>query len=238
MNSGSTTKIYRGSTGRCFWRVPNKPSFLFHTSRSFPFSNEGMFNAFCKRHCLPEKFIQDSDTTSRAFGPFTLLGLLANYNKFEFQNPYRLRLDDFVNEGIIRKIIKSVGHTCTNIRGEYVKVQDDLPDGWTITNTLSMIGLGAIAPGGKPVPQAIDPEVAKNMIMKLYVLSGEYLPLELTGNVDPAMKRPCFLQHTTLLMRTNCSALISSPYLTRVLNPPSVAFYPSRRTSFSTHIPL
>ena len=105
----------------------------------------------------------------QAFEPFTLLGLLANYNKFEFQNPYRLRLDDFVNEGTIQKIIKSVGHICTTARAMYVAVQEDLPEGWTLSNTLNMIGLGAIAPGAKNAPPVIDPEVAKEMFAKLYV---------------------------------------------------------------------
>ena len=46
-------------------------------------------------------------------------------------------------------------------------IQDDLPEGWTITNTLSMIGLGSIAPGAKTAAPAIDPEVAKDMFAKL-----------------------------------------------------------------------
>lgn len=114
------------------------------------------------------QFIQDSDTTSRAFEPFTLLGLLANYNKFEFQNPYRLRLDDFVNEGTIQKIIRSVGQTCLVSRGKYVAVQEDLPEGWSISTTLNMIGLGGIAPGAKTAAPVLDPEVAKEMFAQLY----------------------------------------------------------------------
>jgi hypothetical protein len=78
-----------------------------------------------------------------------------------------LRLDDFVNEGTIQKIIRSVGHTCAAGREKYVAIQDDLPEGWTITNTLSMIGLGSIAPGAKTAPPTIDPEVAKEMFAKL-----------------------------------------------------------------------
>src|ERR1700712_1716082 len=112
--------------------------------------------------------MQDSDTTSRVFEPFTLLGLLSNYNKFEFQNPYRLRLDDFVNEGIIQKIIRSVGSTCTTARGKYIDIQEDLPEGWSIGSTWVLFGLGAIAPGGsKPATPAIDPELAKEMFAKL-----------------------------------------------------------------------
>ncbi|KAL5321592.1 hypothetical protein ACEPPN_009552 [Leptodophora sp. 'Broadleaf-Isolate-01'] len=129
-----------------------------------------LLSYFTHRDLFPSlmKYVQDSDTTSRAFEPFTLLGLLSNYNKFEFQNPYRLRLDDFVNEGTIQKIIRSVGQTCSNSRSKYVAVQEDLPEGWSISGTLSLIGLGAIAPGGaKPVAPVIDPEVAKEMFSKL-----------------------------------------------------------------------
>lgn len=113
------------------------------------------------------KFIQDSDTPDRGLEPFILLGLLANYNKFEFQNPYRMRLDDFVNEATIQKIIRSVGTTCQTTRDKYIEIQDDLPEGWTLNSTLSMIGLGAIAPGGKPTAPVIDPEMAKEMFAKL-----------------------------------------------------------------------
>ena len=114
-------------------------------------------------------FIQESDATPRAFEPFTLLGLLSNYNKFEFQNPYRLRLDDFVNEGTIQTIIRAVGSTCAGSRKRYINVQDDLPEGWSLSSTLGMFGLGAIAPGTKTAQPAIDPEVAKETFAKLYV---------------------------------------------------------------------
>lgn len=113
------------------------------------------------------QYVQDSENTSRAFEPFTLLGLLANYNKFEFQNPYRLRLDDFVNEGTIQKIIRSVGLTCATSRNRYVAIQEDLPEGWSFTTALGMLGLGSVAPGAKPTTPTIDPEVAKEMFAKL-----------------------------------------------------------------------
>jgi hypothetical protein len=96
-----------------------------------------------------------------------LLGLLANYNKFESQNPYRLRLDDFVNEGTIQKIVGAVGETCCTLRKQYVVIQEDIPEGWTFSNTLNLIGLGSITPGSKPSTPAIEPEVAKEMFAKL-----------------------------------------------------------------------
>ncbi|KPM41206.1 hypothetical protein AK830_g5334 [Neonectria ditissima] len=114
------------------------------------------------------KLIQDSDSPARVLEPFTLLGLLANYNKFEFQNPYQLRLNDFVNEAAIQKTIRCVGNTCQEVRSRYIKIQDDLPEGWTFSATLNMIGLGAIAPGPKPVKTPVyDVETAKMLFTKL-----------------------------------------------------------------------
>ena len=83
-----------------------------------------------------------------------LLGLLANYNKFEFRNPYRLRLEDFVNEGIIRKIVQGLGDTFSQVRDGYVAIQEDIAEGWTLSNTLAYLSLGLIAPGkgAKPPP--------------------------------------------------------------------------------------
>ena len=90
--------------------------------------------------------IQDSENPKVVFKPFLLLGLLANYNKFEFRNPYRLRLEDFVNENAIQKIAQGIGSACSQLRDSYVAIQEDVAEGWTVGNTLAYIGLGAIAP--------------------------------------------------------------------------------------------
>jgi hypothetical protein len=114
------------------------------------------------------KFIQDSDAPDKVLQPFTLLGLLANYNKFEFQNPYQQRLNDFVNEAVIQKIVGAVGQACSTVRSRYITIQDDLPEGWTFSATLNMIGLGAIAPGPKPVNNPVyDVETAKALFTQL-----------------------------------------------------------------------
>jgi hypothetical protein len=93
---------------------------------------------------------------------------LANYNKFEFQNPYQLRLNDFVNESAITTVIRCIGDACQATRAAYIDVQDDLPEGWTFSNTLNMIGLGAITPGSKPEKKPVhDAETAKQMFTAL-----------------------------------------------------------------------
>lgn len=112
--------------------------------------------------------IQDAESTPELFESFTLVGLLANYNKFEFQNPYQLRLNDFVNEATIQKIIKTVGFTCEKLRTQFVDIQDDLPEGWTLSKTLNMIGLGVIASGPKPEKKPMyDADTAKRLFAEL-----------------------------------------------------------------------
>lgn len=105
-----------------------------------------------------------------------LISLLANYNKFEFQNPYQLRLNDFINETTIQIIIRAIGSACESARNDYILVQDDLPDGWTLSSTMNMLGLGAIAPGPKIEKKPIhDAETAKQLFTQLYGKSSDPL---------------------------------------------------------------
>lgn len=70
-----------------------------------------------------------------------------------------------MNEGTIQKILRSVGQTCAASRNKYVAIQEDLPEGWSFTTALGMLGLGGAA--AKPTTPAIDPEIAKEMFAKL-----------------------------------------------------------------------
>ena len=92
------------------------------------------------------QYIQDSDDSELVIKPFLLLGLLANYNKFEFRNPYRLRLEDFVNESAIQKVARGIGSACSHSRDFYVAIQEDVAEGWTVGSTLTYFGLGVFAP--------------------------------------------------------------------------------------------
>ncbi|KAL4803646.1 hypothetical protein BDV18DRAFT_144110 [Aspergillus unguis] len=124
---------------------------------------------FTHRDLFPSimKLVHESESPMQVFEPFLLLGLLVNYNKFEFQNPYQLRLDDFVNETSIQKIVKGVGISCGALRNGYVAVQDDSPEGWSLMGTLMYFGLGVLAPNKKEKPKAPSPEEAKEMFAAL-----------------------------------------------------------------------
>lgn len=132
----------------------------FQTALPSYFTHRDLFPALIK-------YIQECEHTTALLPGIYLLGLLANYNKFEFQNPYRLRLDDFVNDSIIQKIVRSFGSTCVRLRDGYVAVQDDRPEGWTLGSTLSYIGLGALAPASRPSTPTPASEEAKSLFTAL-----------------------------------------------------------------------
>jgi len=97
--------------------------------------------------------------------PFLLAGLLANYNKFEARNPYHVRFADFVNDDTIKKIARDIDQTCVDLRDQYVGIQNDLPEGWTIGGTLSYIGLGALA-GSAPATPVLSEDDLKGAFAK------------------------------------------------------------------------
>lgn len=156
-----------------------------------------------------------------AFEPFLLLGLLVNYNKFEFRNPYRLRLEDFVNETTIQKIVRGLGRICSQSRNHYVTPQEDVNEGWTLSNALAYIGLGILAPR-KTVSTAAGHEDAKEQFAALYVLNNR-LECNSYQKTDPSPMPPSSWGLTTSRMPTNSFASASSPAYPnpKPKNPPS-----------------
>jgi hypothetical protein len=151
---------------RC--RLPDCAPVIFYTPRPIPFAHEGMIACIlADQDSDCSQFVQDCETSTDVLPPLYLLGLLTNYNKFEFQNPYRLRLDDFVNDAIIQDMVTCFGNTCTKLRDAYVAVQDDMPEGWTLGSTLSYIGLGALAPNSRPSTPVPAPDEAKSLFVAL-----------------------------------------------------------------------
>lgn len=118
--------------------------------------------------------------------------MLANYNKFEFQNPYQLRLDDFVNESSIQKIVKGVGTSCAALRNGYVAVQDDAPEGWSLINTLMSFGLGSLTPGLKDKANPPTAEEAKESFANLYETSDFHFNPQ-ANSIRPAQQAAIFL---------------------------------------------
>ncbi|BGO98531.1 hypothetical protein NBRC10513v2_002925 [Rhodotorula toruloides] len=72
-------------------------------------------------------FVADDSTKQFAFESALLLGLLANYRKSEARNSYVVRIQDFVEEGVMERIIDVVSTVCSRARDSYVSISDDTP---------------------------------------------------------------------------------------------------------------
>lgn len=65
----------------------------------------------------------------------------------------------------MKSIIESVAWTCTLLRERYVVIIDDTPVGWSISGTLSYVGLGALA-GAKPAPPALTEDQQRELFLE------------------------------------------------------------------------
>ncbi|GAA5971807.1 hypothetical protein JCM11641_001521 [Rhodosporidiobolus odoratus] len=100
--------------------------------------NEGAHNAYFLRRDLFStlvSFIADGETRQFAFESTLLLGLLASYRKEEARNPYGVRIEDFVEEGVMTRIIEVVETVCTSARDCYVSLADDVST--TLTSSIT-----------------------------------------------------------------------------------------------------
>ena len=104
----------------------------------------------------------------RAAEPLLLTGLLANYNKFEVHNQYRIRFSDFVHDPTMKSIIESASWTCNLLRERYIAIQDDTPTGWSISGTLSYVGLGGLT-GAKPTMPTLTEDQQRELFSEQYV---------------------------------------------------------------------
>ncbi|RMZ88186.1 hypothetical protein DV736_g4577, partial [Chaetothyriales sp. CBS 134916] len=134
----------------------------FQTSLVSYFMHRDLFPALMKYiHDAPDSSLQ----------PFVLIGLLANYNKFEAQNVYQNRVEDFVNEDSIKLLVQGLADSCQQIRDEYVAVQDDEVNAWSLSTTLNFVGLRALSPE-RNKPSAPTEEEAKALFNALPTEKG------------------------------------------------------------------
>jgi hypothetical protein len=117
----------------------------------------------CLRVVDDVQYVRDCNEPSNCLEPLLLLGLLANYNKFEFQNPYQNRLEDFVNENTIEALIGGIGDACQKARDCYVAIHDDMPEGWNLNTALVFVGLRALTPERNTKRAAPTEEEAKEL---------------------------------------------------------------------------
>jgi len=69
-----------------------------------------------------------------------------------------VRLADYLDDNVMKKVIESVGWTSQLLRERYVGILDDSPAVWSIGGTLSYVGLGALARTKAPAPVLTEDE--------------------------------------------------------------------------------
>ncbi|GAA6004895.1 hypothetical protein JCM10207_008445 [Rhodosporidiobolus poonsookiae] len=100
--------------------------------------NQGSLNAYFLRRDLFStlvSFIADEQTNQFAYESVLLLGLLANFRKSEARNPYGVRIEDFVEEGVMTRIISVVETVCQSSRDAYLALADDTPPSFVASLT-------------------------------------------------------------------------------------------------------
>ncbi|KAF4548238.1 Hypothetical protein D9617_30g011430 [Elsinoe fawcettii] len=127
----------------------------FHTSLLTYFTQRDLFPAITM-------LLLEAGKAEDGILPLTLLGVLANCNKFEIHNPYLTRMARLADETIMTKINETIGAGCAALRDKYVSIQNDIPEGWSLGGTLGYVGLGSLA-GVKPAPVPPTEEEAKIM---------------------------------------------------------------------------
>ncbi|SCV70943.1 BQ2448_3705 [Microbotryum intermedium] len=92
--------------------------------------DQGSINAYFLRRDLFSTLVQfmtDDATCQFSFESALLLGLLANYRQHEARNPYRVRIEDMVEETVMARVIEVVQVVCQQARDSYTHVADDGP---------------------------------------------------------------------------------------------------------------
>ncbi|GAA6042532.1 hypothetical protein JCM8097_004653 [Rhodosporidiobolus ruineniae] len=125
--------------------------------------NQGSLNAYFLRRDLFStlvSFIADDATKRFAFESALLLGLLANFRKSEARNPYGVRIEDFVEESVMTRIIAVVETVCTASRDAYTSLADDSPPSFvaSLTSFLTSFRLGELLASPFSLPPPPQPE--------------------------------------------------------------------------------
>ncbi|KIV97791.1 hypothetical protein PV10_01499 [Exophiala mesophila] len=126
----------------------------FHTSLVSYFMHRDLFSALMKY--VHDVHSQSPGATSKAF---VVVGVLSSYNKFESQNVYQNRLEDFVNEDTIRILVQQFAKISLSSRDRYIEAQDDYPPPWNLNSTLTMVGLRSLSGDANKPPPLTEEEV-------------------------------------------------------------------------------
>lgn len=104
--------------------------------------------------------MDDPATSPFAFESALLLGLLANFKRYESRNPYLVRLGDLVSEPVMDNIIVVITSICRTSRESYTDLVDDSRPSFVATLTSLVASLaGLVLGGGLSLPPVVSSSV-------------------------------------------------------------------------------
>ncbi|KAB8346236.1 hypothetical protein FH972_023281 [Carpinus fangiana] len=138
----------------------------------------GLLSYFINRDLFPS-LVQDTEDQKLLLGPFVLLGMLVNYNKFEFQNPYQLRVADYINDNVMKKLGNGLEQVFVTSRNQYLVLQPDQDEPWSVGSAFSYLSLGLYKTTSTVTPTIpMDEEQVKSALAELPPLEmAALLPL-------------------------------------------------------------
>ena len=77
-----------------------------------------------------------------------------------------------MNESAMMQIVYGIGRVCSRVRDSYVATQDDMPEGWTLSSTLTFVGLRSLSPDPKNKKIPPTEEEAKELFNALPTLEA------------------------------------------------------------------
>ncbi|CAN6674679.1 hypothetical protein TRVA0_060S00606 [Trichomonascus vanleenenianus] len=133
----------------------------FQTSLSTYFAHKDMFGSIMD-------FIHTPGTDSYVGDAFSLLGILASFDKFEAYNPYRTRLADFVDDATMMRIVQASGHVWTICRNQYLSPSNSSSVAPSPASSSHSIGASLVSwmrfkGGDADQPHSYDEEEDRNL---------------------------------------------------------------------------
>ncbi|MBW0489600.1 hypothetical protein O181_029315 [Austropuccinia psidii MF-1] len=126
--------------------------------------NQASINAYFLRRDLFNtiaSLIANPQTISLTFDSVLLLGLLANFKRFDSRNPYLLRMEDYVDEQAMERIIALTVLALDDLKEAYMNLKTDSNQSLIgqVTTSVMNVFVGTISPRAKsahPASHAFD----------------------------------------------------------------------------------
>ncbi|CAH1759067.1 8904_t:CDS:10 [Entrophospora sp. SA101] len=104
-----------------------------------------------------------SESSNISYDAAILLGILANYKKREFKNPYLIKISEIKDDKIFGALIKVIGLICSKCRNQYIEIQDDDYENTQKLTVSSVLSYISIMPWNNPITNTITSTISNTI---------------------------------------------------------------------------